>query len=107
MFLTTSYLRGITLDNCIVLVDECQNLNFHELDTVMTRIGQDSKIIFSGDFFQTDLRQNGERDGMVSFMDILMDMEEVSNIEFNIGDIVRSGLVRSYLIAKNKKGIEV
>ena len=107
MFLTTSYLRGISLDYCIVLVDECQNLNFHELDTVMTRIGQDSKIIFSGDFFQTDLRQNGERDGMVSFMDILMDMEEVSNIEFNIGDIVRSGLVRSYLIAKTKKGIEV
>ena len=106
-FLSTSFLRGLTFDNSIIIVDECQNLNFHELDTVMTRIGQDSKIIFSGDFFQTDLRQNGERDGMVSFMDILMDMEEVSNIEFNIGDIVRSGLVRSYLIAKTKKGIEV
>ena len=55
MFLTTSYLRGITLDNSIIIVDECQNLNFHELDTIMTRVGQDSKIIFSGDFFQSDL----------------------------------------------------
>ena len=106
MFLTTSFLRGITLDNCIILVDECQNLNFHELDTIMTRVGQDSKIIFSGDFFQTDLKQNGEKEGMVHFMEILDDMEEISSIEFNIGDIVRSGLVRSYLIAKTKKGIE-
>ena len=106
MFLTTSYLRGITLDNSIIIVDECQNLNFHELDTIMTRVGQDSKIIFSGDFFQTDLKQNGEKEGMVHFMEILDDMEEISSIEFNIGDIVRSGLVRSYLIAKTKKGIE-
>ena len=106
MFLTTSFLRGITLDNCIIIVDECQNLNFHELDTIMTRVGQDSKIIFSGDFFQTDLKQNGEKEGMVHFMEILDDMEEISSIEFNIGDIVRSGLVRSYLIAKTKKGIE-
>ena len=106
MFLTTSYLRGITLDNCIIIVDECQNLNFHELDTIMTRVGQDAKIIFSGDFFQTDLNKNADKDGMAHFMDILTEMEEVSSIEFNIGDIVRSGLVRSYLIAKTKKGIE-
>jgi len=106
MFLTTSYLRGITLDNCIIIVDECQNLNFHELDTIMTRVGQDAKIIFSGDFFQTDLSKNADKDGMAHFMDILTDMEEISAIEFNIGDIVRSGLVRSYLIAKTKKGIE-
>ena len=105
-FLTTSYLRGITLDNAIVIVDECQNLNFHELDTIMTRVGQDTKIIFSGDFFQTDLSKNAEKEGMVHFMEILNDMDEVSSIEFNIGDIVRSGLVRSYLIAKTKKGIE-
>ncbi len=106
MFLTTSYLRGITLDNAIVIVDECQNLNFHELDTIMTRVGQDTKIIFSGDFFQTDLSKNAEKEGMVHFMEILNDMEEISSVEFNIGDIVRSGLVRSYLIAKTKKGIE-
>jgi len=107
MFLTTSYLRGITLDNSIIIVDECQNLNFHELDTIMTRVGQDSKIIFSGDFFQSDLVKNSDKDGMPRFMDIIAEMEEFASVEFNIGDIVRSGLVRSYLISKTKKGVEV
>jgi len=107
MFLTTSFLRGITLDNAIIIVDECQNLNFHELDTIMTRVGQDSKIIFSGDFFQTDLSKNGEKEGMGVFMNIINNMEEFSVVEFNIGDIVRSGLVRSYLINKIKQGVEV
>jgi len=106
MFLTTSYLRGITLDNAIIIVDECQNLNFHELDTIMTRVGQDSKIIFSGDFFQSDLTKNSDKDGMPRFLDIIADMEEFKSVEFNIGDIVRSGLVRSYLISKTKKGVE-
>ena len=107
MFLTTSYLRGITLDNAIIIVDECQNLNFHELDTIMTRVGQDSKIIFSGDFFQSDLVKNADKEGMPRFLDIIADMEEFASVEFNIGDIVRSGLVRSYLISKTKKGVEV
>ncbi len=106
MFLTTSYLRGITLDNSIIIVDECQNLNFHELDTIMTRVGQDSRIIFSGDFFQSDLVKNADKDGMPRFLDIIADMEEFASVEFNIGDIVRSGLVRSYLISKTKKGVE-
>ena len=107
MFLTTSYLRGITLDNAIIIVDECQNLNFHELDTIMTRVGQDSKIIFSGDFFQSDLVKSSDKDGMPRFMDIIAEMDEFASVEFNIGDIVRSGLVRSYLISKTKKGVEV
>ena len=107
MFLTTSYLRGITLDNSIIIVDECQNLNFHELDTIMTRVGQDSKIIFSGDFFQSDLVKSSDKDGMPRFMDIIAEMDEFASVEFNIGDIVRSGLVRSYLISKTKKGVEV
>ena len=106
MFLTTSYLRGITLDNSIIIVDECQNLNFHELDTIMTRVGQDSKIIFSGDFFQSDLVKNGDKEGFGKFLDIIEDMQEFKSVEFNIGDIVRSGLVRSYLISKTKKGVE-
>ena len=105
MFLTTSYLRGITLDNAIIIVDECQNLNFHELDTIMTRVGQDSKIIFSGDFFQSDLVKNGDKEGFGKFLDIIEDMQEFKSVEFNIGDIVRSGLVRSYLISKTKKGL--
>ena len=107
MFLTTSFLRGITLDNAIIIVDECQNLNFHELDTIKTRVGQDSKIIFSGDFFQTDLQKNGEKEGMGVFMSIIDAMEEFSVIEFTVGDIVRSGLVRSYLINKIKQGVEL
>ena len=105
MFLTTSYLRGITLDNCIVIVDECQNMNFHELDTIMTRIGQESKIIYSGDFFQSDLVKSGDREGFGKFLSILNNMKEFQSVEFNIGDIVRSGLVRSYLIAKTKQGM--
>ena len=107
MFLTTSFLRGITLDNAIIIVDECQNLNFHELDTIMTRVGQDSKIIFSGDYFPTDLQKNGEKEGLGAFMTILEAMEEFSTIEFTIGDIVRSGLVRSYLINKIKQGVDI
>ena len=66
-FLSTSFLRGLTFDNSIIIVDECQNLNFHELDTIITRVGQDSKIIFCGDFMQTDLTKMGERNGLHDF----------------------------------------
>ena len=105
-FLTTSFLRGITLDNAIIIVDECQNLNFHELDTIVTRVGQDSKIVFCGDFFQTDLIKSSDKSGLVEFMKILEAMDSFSNIEFTIGDIVRSGFVKEYLINKIKMGIE-
>jgi len=106
-FLSTSFLRGLTFDNSIVIVDECQNLSFHELDTIITRIGQDSKIIFCGDFDQTDLVKTSERNGLHDFLRILNEMEEFNCLEFNIGDIVRSGFVRSYLINKIKLGIGV
>lgn len=106
MFMTTSFLRGITLDNAIIIVDESQNLNFHELDTIITRVGQDSKIIFCGDFFQTDLQKNYEKEGLQIFMNILEQMSEFEMIEYTIGDIVRSGLVRSYLISKIKQGVD-
>src|SRR5210317_497838 len=105
MFLTTSFLRGITLDNAIIIVDECQNLNFHELDSITTRVGQDSKIIFCGDFMQTDLQKQYEKEGMMKFMQILEQMDAFENIEFNIGDIVRSGFVKEYIINKIKMGI--
>ena len=104
-FLSTSFLRGITLDNAIVLVDECQNLNFHELDTIMTRVGQESKIMFSGDFDQTDLRDNEEKAGLGQFIKIINEMKEFYSCEFDIGDIVRSGLVRSYIIQKYNTGL--
>ena len=104
-FLSTSFLRGLTFDNTIIIVDECQNLNFHELDTIITRIGQDSKIIFCGDFSQTDLVKQNERNGLHDFLRILEEMEEFNCLEFNLGDIVRSGFVRAYLINKIKMGL--
>ena len=106
-FLSTSFLRGLTFDNSIIIVDECQNLNFHELDTIVTRVGQDSKIIFCGDFMQTDLSKTSERNGLFDFLRILEEMKEFSCVEFNIGDIVRSGFVRNYLIQKTKLGMGV
>jgi predicted ribonuclease YlaK len=106
-FLSTSFLRGLTFDNSIIIVDECQNLNFHELDTIITRVGQDSKIVFCGDFDQTDLSRTNEKNGLHDFLRILEEMEEFNCTEFNIGDIVRSGFVRSYLINKIKMGIGV
>ena len=104
-FLSTSFLRGLTFDNSIIIVDECQNLNFHELDTIVTRVGQDSKIIFCGDFDQTDLQKHNEKNGLHDFMKILEEMEEFNCTEFEIGDIVRSGFVRSYLINKIRLGM--
>ena len=106
-FLSTSFLRGLTFDNSIIIVDECQNLNFHELDTIITRVGQDSKIIFCGDFMQTDLTKMGERNGLHDFLRILEEMKQFNCVEFDIGDIVRSGFVRDYLIQKTKLGIGV
>ena len=104
-FLSTSFLRGLTFDNAIIIVDECQNLNFHELDTIITRVGQDSKIFFCGDFDQTDLQKTNEKNGLHNFLRILQEMEEFNCTEFTIGDIVRSGFVRSYLINKIKLGM--
>ena len=96
-FWSTSFLRGTTLDNAIVLVDECQNLNFHELDSIMTRVGNDSKIIFAGDIAQTDLVKTNEKNGILDFMKILEIMDEFANIEFDVNDIVRSGLILSLI----------
>jgi len=106
-FMSTSFLRGLTFDNSIIIVDECQNLNFHELDTIITRVGQDSKIFFCGDFGQSDLTKLNERNGLMDFLQILHEMDEFNCTEFNIGDIVRSGFVRSYLIQKTKLGMGI
>jgi len=103
-FWSTSFIRGVTLDNAIVIVDEFSNLNFHELDSMVTRIGEDSKILFCGDITQSDLVRENERTGVSDFIRILQNMQEFSCIEFGIDDIVRSGLVKSYLIAKYNLG---
>ena len=104
-FLSTSFLRGLTFDNSIIIVDECQNLNFHELDTITTRVGQDSKIMFCGDFGQSDLTRMNEKNGLMNFLQILQEMKEFNCTEFGIADIVRSGFVRNYLIQKTKLGM--
>ena len=104
-FWSTSFIRGVTLDNTIVIVDEFSNLNFHELDSMITRIGEDSKIMFCGDVAQTDLVKEYEKSGISDFIKILQQMDkEFTCVEFGIDDIVRSGLVRSYLIAKYNLG---
>ncbi len=104
-FWSTSFLRGTTLDDAIVIVDESQNLNFHELDSIITRVGQDSKIVFCGDINQSDLVRTNERNGILDFQRILQGMEEFEEIEFGISDIVRSGLVKSYLVSKMTLGL--
>ena len=104
-FWSTSFIRGTTLDNAIILIDEMQNLNFHELDSIITRVGQDSKIIFCGDVRQSDLIKTHERNGIIDFMRIIETMDEFATVEFQLEDIVRSGLVRSYLISKTNLGL--
>ena len=104
-FWSTSFLRGTTLDNAIVIVDEFQNLNFHELDSIMTRVGENSKIMFCGDASQTDLQKTNDRNGIVDFMNILRKMPSFDIIEFGVDDIVRSGLVKEYIIAKLDSGL--
>ena len=97
-FLTTSYIRGTTFNDSVIIVDECQNMTFHELDSIITRVGRNCRIIFCGDFFQADLRNNGLND----FMKIIKAMAEFDFIEFGINDIVRSDFVKSYLVQKYK-----
>ena len=104
-FWSTSFLRGTTLDNAIVIVDEYQNLNFHELDSIITRIGENSRIIFCGDASQTDLVKTNDRNGIHDFLNILRKMPSFDIIEFGINDIVRSGLVKEYIIAKLDIGL--
>ena len=104
-FWSTSFLRGTTLDRSIIIVDEFQNLNFHELDSIITRVGEDSKIFFCGDASQTDLQKTNEKNGIVDFMKIIRSMPSFDVIEFGIDDIVRSGIVKEYLIAKLETGM--
>jgi len=104
-FVTTSFIRGMTLNNGIIVVDECQNQNFHELDSVITRIGHQCKVLFCGDFRQSDLNAK-ERSGIVQFMKILEKMNSFEYVDFQEEDIVRSGLVKQYIIMKDRLGIE-
>lgn len=99
-FLTTSFIRGITLTDCIVLIDESQNLTYHELCSVITRLGHNTKIILCGDYYQSDFTRNGDREGLEKFTKILENMKLFDHIEFTWEDIVRSGLVRDFIMTK-------
>jgi len=104
-FWSTSFIRGTTFDNAIIIVDEFQNLNFHELDSMITRVGESSKIHFCGDATQTDLVKTAERNGIIDFMKILQSMPSFDTIEFEAEDICRSGLVKEYIVAKTELGM--
>ena len=99
-FWSTSFIRGTTFDKAIIIVDEFQNLNYHELDIIMTMVCEETKIMFCGDATQTDLIKQNERNGIHDFMRVLRLMSSVDIIEFGVEDIVRSGLVKEYILAK-------
>tara|TARA_B110000503_G_scaffold72394_1_gene111943 strand:+ start:1923 stop:2603 length:681 start_codon:yes stop_codon:yes gene_type:complete len=105
-FLTTSYIRGTTISDAIILVDEMQNLNFHELDSVITRIGDNCKLIMCGDYYQSDFAKDKDRNGILKFMEIIDRMKYFETIEFTWEDIVRSDLVREYIMTKEHLGIK-
>ena len=100
-FMTTSFVRGITLKETVIIIDECQNMSFHELDSIITRVGTNCRVIFCGDFRQSDLKTNG----LESFMEILKNMGSFDFIDFEIKDIVRSEFVKDYIIAKTELGL--
>lgn len=100
-FMTTSFIRGVTLRNATIMIDECQNMSFHELDSIITRIGQGCRVVFCGDFRQSDLQKNGLQD----FVRVLKAMEAFDFVDFDIKDIVRSEFVKQYITAKTDLGL--
>ena len=104
-FYNTSFLRGLTFDDCVIIVDEFQNLNFHELSSIITRVGENCRIIFSGDAEQTDLISTNEKNGIHDFMRILQIMPSFDILEFGVDDICRSGLVKEFILAKRELGL--
>ena len=99
-FISTSFIRGMSFDDAIIIVDEMQNMNFEEIDTVMTRVGYRSKIIWCGDYRQTDLKKGNDKSGLLKFFDIAHHMGAFTRVEFEVDDIVRSSLVKDYIMAK-------
>jgi phosphate starvation-inducible protein PhoH len=106
-FISTSFIRGVTLNDAIIVVDEAQNCNGHELDSVITRVGKNCRIIFSGDFRQSDFTTDQERNGLKDFMKIINAMKSFESIEFDKEDIVRSALVKEYIVQKDNLRIVI
>lgn len=103
-FMPVSFIRGVTINDAIIIVDECQNLNFHQLDSVITRVGETSKIIFSGDYTQSDLKKQKDKDGILKFFEIVSSLKHFTRIDFDEADIVRGELVKDYIIRKHEMG---
>ena len=103
-FVTTSFIRATTFNNSIMIVDEINNMSFHELDSIMTRVGKDCRTIFCGDYRQSDLKESNERQGLGRFLDILNRMGGFKRFEFRVEDIVRSDIVKDYIIQKSELG---
>lgn len=99
-FLSTSFIRGMTLSNCVVIIDEMQNLNFHELDSVITRVGNNCKFMMCGDYYQSDFEKERDKSGILSFLEIVEQLRNFRVIEFGWEDIVRSDFVRDYIMTK-------
>lgn len=106
-FITTSFIRGVTLNNCIIIVDEIANMSLHELDSIITRVGKNCRIIFSGDFRQSDFTKTSDKGGLLKFIEITKKMKSFEFIDFNENDIVRSAMVKDYIIQKDRLGITV
>jgi len=107
-FISTSFIRGMSFDDAIIIVDECQNMNWSEISTVMTRVGYRSKIIWCGDYRQTDLnRSKNDSTGIRQFLDVAKTMTSFTHVEFTVDDIVRSSLVRDWIIACNNMNIDL
>lgn len=105
-FTTTSFIRGLTIDNAVIIVDEMQNLNFHELDSVITRVGNNCRIIFSGDYYQSDFKDASEREGIQRFLRVIEQLKNFSVITFGWEDIVRSDFLRDYIMTKEMLGMK-
>lgn len=99
-FLSTSFIRGMTINNAIVVIDEMQNLTFHELDSVITRVGRNCKFIMAGDYYQSDFDKEKDKNGILKFLEIIEQLRNFRVIEFGWEDIVRSDFVRDYIMTK-------
>lgn len=106
-FQSTSFIRGITFNNAIVVVDEMQNLNFHELDSVITRVGRNCKFVMCGDYYQSDFEKVKDRNGIVQFLSIIEQLKKFTVVEFGWEDIVRSDFVRDYIMTKEMMKLNI
>lgn len=106
-FLSTSFIRGTTLNDAIIILDEMQNCVFRELDTVITRVGSRAKFIMCGDYYQSDFDKKTDKEGVLNFLKIVDSMNSFSHVEFTWADIVRSDFVRDYIVTKETLKITV